>query len=167
MECVPLNSAFQKHDMSFYVFQVQNTVSGIGKEFHSVSESEAPDMKVHSLAGRAMKMEECCKYITMHPGMASIHLGGTRNQQAWTQENNAQLSWNSNASQRAQTQLPIILWAFLRLSSLYLQQQGPVLKVVCSVACQQSSTLHHRGQVHMRGKTFFIFVFKPPLNNRH
>lgn len=128
-----------------YVFQAQKKVSGTGKEFHSASENEAPDMNVHSLAGRAMEMKECCQYSTRHPRMASAHLGGTRNQPAWTQENNVQLAWNSNASQRAQVQIPIILWAFLHLSSLYPQHQGPVLKILCSVACQQSSTLHRRG----------------------
>lgn len=95
----------------------EKKVSGTGKEFHSVSENEAPDMNVHSLAGRAMEMKECCQYSTRHPRMASAHLGGTRNQPAWTQENNVQLAWNSNASQRAQVQIPIILWAFLLRSS--------------------------------------------------
>jgi hypothetical protein len=128
-----------------YVFRAQKKVSGTGKEFHSLSENEAPDMNVHSLAGRAMEMKECCQYSTGHPRMASAHLGGTRNQPAWTQENNVQLAWNSNASQRAQAQIPIILWAFLHLFSLYPQQQGPVLKILRSVACQQRSSLRHRG----------------------
>ena len=35
----------------------EKEVSGTGKEFHSVSENEAPDMNVHSLAGRAMENE--------------------------------------------------------------------------------------------------------------
>lgn len=62
------------------------------KKFHSVSENEAPDMNVHSLAGTAMEMKECCQYSTKQPRMASIHLQGTRNQPARKQENNAQLS---------------------------------------------------------------------------
>jgi len=141
---------------AIYVFQAEKKVSGTGKEFHSVSENEAPDMNVHSLAGRSKEMKECCQYSTRHPRMASAHLGGTRNQPAWTQENNVQLAWNSNASQRAQVQIPIILWAFLPFSSLYPQQQGPVLKILCSVACQQGSTLHHKGGTSAyRGTSLF------------
>lgn len=94
--------------------------------------------------------------------MASIHLGGTRSEPAWTQENNAQLAWNSYPSPRSRAQIPIILLAFLRLSFFVCpQQQGPVLKILRSVACQQGLRkmldldTATESQVHMTGTTFF------------
>lgn len=112
----------------------QNKVSSTQKEFHSIQENEAPDMNVHSLASQGQEDER--GLLVKHHAMQEWH-AHTLRARATNRLGHKRTMPSSlgiripPASKGSNTNNP------LGLSSLCPQQQGPVLKILCPVACQQ------------------------------
>lgn len=129
-----------------------------------MSENEAPDMNVHSLAGTAMEMKECCQYSTKQPRMASIHLRGTRNQPARKQENNAQLSVVRFRPSEHRLKYQYSSPPFFISVSFYRQQQGPVL---ATSPCRMPTEPDMASQGASAYERYNFFEVELRLNNMH